>query len=382
MMKPCPRLHLGLTDARDTRRMPTFIKGLDLNREFYFEVVEPLLREEFPELNYSAGLVGHGSDVLGFDSPISTDHDWGPHLALLFSDIDFLSYQPKVDALLRAKLPPSYKGFSTHFVEGDRYLKHTPKLKKHGPVNHLFGFWTVRSFFQHYLGYNIDLRPTYRDWLLFPQQSLIEVTAGQLFRDDLGFQRARDSFAWYPDDIWRYMLRVQWGKILDELQMQARNGKENELLGAQIITARTVQKMMLLVFLMEKRYAPYSKWFGAAFREWLRSGPALYRDFQKILDEKNWKKRQRLLAKAYGTLGEMHNRLAITKPLSTKIVDFYGRGIPVIDTWQYVEEIEKSIKNEKLRNMRFPLGNIDQFIDHARINHMNYVYNELQDIIQ
>ncbi|MGE5540683.1 MAG: DUF4037 domain-containing protein [Bacillota bacterium] len=362
--------------------MPRFIKGLDLNREFYFEVVEPLMREEFPDLQYSAGLIGHGSDVLGFDSPTSKDHDWGPHLSLVFSDVDFVTYRDPVDQMLRNRLPPSYKGFPTNFVEGDRYRKHIPRLKKRGPMDHLFGFWTIRSYFQHYLGFDIDRKPTYQDWLLFPQQALIEITAGQLFRDDLDFEEVRSRFHYYPDDIWRYMLRVQWGKILDELQMQARSAKENDALGAQVITARTVQKMMFLNFLMEKRYAPYSKWFGVAFREWLRAGSTMIPIYTGILNEKNWRKRQRRLANAYVKLGEMHNRLGITKPLSTKIVDFYGRGIPIIDMWQYVDELERSIRNEKLRTMRFPLGGIDQFIDHARINHMDYVYNELQDIIQ
>lgn len=362
--------------------MPKFIQGLDLNREFYYEVVEPLLKETFPDLQYSAGLVGHGSDVLGFDSPTSTDHDWGPRLCLFFSDVDFVNQKDAVDRMLRDRLPTSYKGHSTHFVEGDRYLKHVPKLKKRGPVNHLFSFFTIRSFFQHYLGFDVGRRMTYRDWLLFPQQALLDITAGKLFHDDLGLQKKRNEFAWYPDDIWRYMLRVQWGKILDELQMQARSAEENDLLGAHIISARTIQKMMFLVYLMERQYAPYSKWFGVAFRKWLRPGPELTEEYLAILNEKNWKKRQLMLAKAYQQLGEMHNKLGITKPLSTRIVNFYGRDYPIIDTWQFVEALEKSIRNAQLRNMKYPIGSIDQFIDHARINHMNYVYNELRDVIQ
>ena len=33
----------------------------------------------------------------------------------------------------------------------------------------------------------------------------------------------------------------------------------------RIVTARMAEKLMRLCFLIERRYAPYSKWFGAAF---------------------------------------------------------------------------------------------------------------------
>jgi hypothetical protein len=362
--------------------MPKFIKGLDLNREFYYDVVGPLMSKEFPELQYSAGLVGHGSDVQGFDSPPSTDHDWGPRLALFFSDVDFVNQKDKVDQMLRKKLPTSYKGFPTHFVDGDYYLKHRPKLKKRGPVNHLFEFWTPRSFLQHYLGFDIARRPSFRDWLLFPQQALLEITGGELYRDDLGVQKIRDRFSWYPDDIWRYMLYIQWWKIADEIERPARSGKEGDEVGSMVITARTIQKLMFMCFLMERRYAPYAKWFGVAFQRWLACGPDMYPLLLSILHEKQWLPRQKLIAKAYKKLGEMHNALHITRPITPVIKDFHGRGYPVIHLDDYLQELKASIKHRELRDMRWPLGSVDQFIDHAHINQMDYVYRELGDIIQ
>ena len=58
----------------------TFVPGLELARQFYAEVVRPLLEQGAPGLRYSAALLGPGSEVLGFDSARSTDHDWGPRL--------------------------------------------------------------------------------------------------------------------------------------------------------------------------------------------------------------------------------------------------------------------------------------------------------------
>ncbi|GHO62603.1 hypothetical protein KSC_014950 [Ktedonobacter sp. SOSP1-52] len=60
--------------------MPIFIPGVELSRRFYEEIVHPLLVEAYPELAYAAALIGPGSEVLGFDSEMSMDHDWGPRL--------------------------------------------------------------------------------------------------------------------------------------------------------------------------------------------------------------------------------------------------------------------------------------------------------------
>jgi len=62
--------------------MNQFMPGLELNRLFYSEVIQPLLAARFPDVVYSAGLIGYGSDVLGYDTAISTDHEWGPRLLI------------------------------------------------------------------------------------------------------------------------------------------------------------------------------------------------------------------------------------------------------------------------------------------------------------
>ena len=58
--------------------MYRFVAGLDLARQFYEDAVRPLVGE----LPHSAALIGPGSEVLGFDTARSTDHDWGPRLLL------------------------------------------------------------------------------------------------------------------------------------------------------------------------------------------------------------------------------------------------------------------------------------------------------------
>ena len=56
--------------------MPQFIPGLELSRRFYIEAVRPILDKYFPSLPHAAALLGYGSEVLGFDDEVSTDHNW------------------------------------------------------------------------------------------------------------------------------------------------------------------------------------------------------------------------------------------------------------------------------------------------------------------
>jgi len=52
-----------------------FQLGTALAARYYGEVVWPLLDRHAPGLPHAAALIGWGSEVLGFDSPRSTDHN-------------------------------------------------------------------------------------------------------------------------------------------------------------------------------------------------------------------------------------------------------------------------------------------------------------------
>ena len=66
-----------------------FIPGLELARRFYWEAVRPILDADFPGLRHSAALIGTGSEVLGFDTPMSADHHWGPRAMLFLAEDDY-----------------------------------------------------------------------------------------------------------------------------------------------------------------------------------------------------------------------------------------------------------------------------------------------------
>jgi hypothetical protein len=79
------------------------VSGLRLARRFYDRGVAPLIAA----VPHSAGLLGDGSEVLGFDDAISTDHDFGPRVQVFVAEENDAR---RVHAALE-KLPQSFEGF-------------------------------------------------------------------------------------------------------------------------------------------------------------------------------------------------------------------------------------------------------------------------------
>ena len=65
--------------------MTDFISGLELGEQFYAEAARPILEEHFPQLRYSAAMLGWSSEVLGYDDEESRDHNWGPRFQLFLT---------------------------------------------------------------------------------------------------------------------------------------------------------------------------------------------------------------------------------------------------------------------------------------------------------
>ena len=123
--------------------------------------------------------------------------------------------------------------------------------------------YTLEGFAQAHLGLipNDDI-----DWLLLTGQSVLEITAGPLFRDDTGDLSAlRASLAWYPPAVEGYLIASSWLRIDQELPFIGRTRERGDVLGSQIITARVARAVMHLTFLLERRWPPYAKWYGTAY---------------------------------------------------------------------------------------------------------------------
>ena len=343
--------------------MTTFISGLELNKSFYQEVVKPILEANFSGLRYSAALIGYGSDVLGFDTPISTDHEWGPRLLLFLSEADYEKYKVEIDDTLSKKLPYIFRGFSTNFSSGN--IQWQEPISS-GLVNHKIWILTIASFFKLSLNFSPYSKIKTLDWLTFPEQKLLEITSGKVYYDGLReLNPIRAKFNYYPKDIWLYLLSVQWLAIAQEEAFLGRCGDIGDELGSQLIAARTIHKLMKLCFLMERRYAPYSKWFGKAFTQ-LSCAKRLAPIFENILVANYWKQREEQMSQAYEIIARMHNNLCLTSPLETKVIDYYDRPYRVIHANRFARAIRDTIGKEKVRNLP-NFGAIDQLVNNTDV---------------
>ncbi len=305
--------------------MPDFIPGLQLSEAFYWEAVRPILDRQFPGLAHSAGLIGWGSDVLGFDTPVSRDHGWGPRLVLFLEPAEFEAAHPAVHEALRQQLLVRFRGYSTHFSEPDPEDNGTQVVREleHGPVNHMVAIDTIPNTWHTLLGVDPFIPPSAASWLTFAEQALLSLTAGKVFHDGLGLEAARQRFAYYPPEVWRYLIASQWALISQEEAFVGRASSVGDELGSRVIAARLVHQLMGLCFLYEKCYAPYSKWFGTAFKQ-LRCSPQMGPLLASALDGATYAQREQSLAQAYTLAVELLNGLTIAPPLDSQTRTYSG----------------------------------------------------------
>ncbi len=342
------------------------IPGLELSAHFFDEAVRPLMSAHFPDLTYTAARLGYGSDVLGFDTPMSMDHGWGPKLTLFLSEENYAAFKNTIDHMLGHNLPFEIRGFPTHFG-GPMADGGVMTLKNQYPIHHMVHITTPERFFREYLGVDIAHPLIPADWLSIPQQRLRTLRAGRIFHDGLGrLEDLRESFDWYPDDLWRYLLACQWQRMDQTEPFLGRTGSVGDELGSRLLAAQLVRDLMGLAFLMEKHYPPYAKWFGTAFRQ-LKAAQNLIPIFQKVLDAQDWQTREKHLSGVYILMAQDHNALRLTPPITPEVTPFYNRPFLVLHSDRFVTALRESIQDPAVRALPPHLGSVDQISDNTDI---------------
>jgi uncharacterized protein DUF4037 len=336
---------------------PVFVPGLQLSRAFYTEAVQPHLAD----LPHSAARMGSGSEVLGFDTPRSADHEWGPRLEVFLSPAD-AGRIPELDRRLAERLPRTFHGWPTHFeiVEGDRVGRMSPT---DGPVRHRVGISTVDGWLA---GLGVDPRAALRahDWLALPTQTLAEVTGGAVFHDGLGeLEPVRAALAWYPPDVWRYVLACQWQRIAQEEAFVGRAGEVGDELGSAVVAARLVRDLMRLALLLHRRYPPYSKWLGSAFAALPVAG-ALDPVLRRALAATAWRERERHLSAAYEALAAVQNDTGLAAPVDPTTRPYFGRPFQVLKADRVADALLAAVGDPAIAALP-RVGAIDQHADNT-----------------
>jgi len=344
--------------------MSEFIPGLELAHLYYREAVGPILEAEYPKLVHSAGLIGPGSEVMGFDDQMSVDHNWGPQVMLFLSDEDHARMADGLHQTLGYNLPFTFQGYPTHFEDiSDDPGSVVPKMINSRPINHRVYITTLHGFVRRYVGIEPDQKLTLLDWLTIPEQKLRALVTGAVYHDGLNvLESMRRKLAYYPHDLWLYLLSAQWQRIGQEEAFVGRTGVVGDEVGSTVIASRLVRDLMRLCLLMEKQYAPYPKWFGSAFAR-LDCADLLMPIFEKVLWSRNWQDRQEHLAAAYEIVATMHNDLAITEPVPTTASQFHSRPFMVIHGDAIARAIWEVIEDPEVKRLPYGVGKVDQYVD-------------------
>jgi len=221
------------------------------------------------------------------------------------------------------------------------------------------------------------------NWLTLPEQKLRVMRSGRVFHDGLGeLEKIQVQLHYYPRAVWLYLLAAQWRRIDQEEPFMGRCGEVGDEIGSRILTARLIRDVMRLCFLMEREYAPYSKWFGTAFSQ-LKCARELTPSLMAALSGGTWQEREAHLSLVYELVAAQHNALGITPALDAKVSNFHDRPFKVIQSGRFVEAIRNAIQDDEVRRLPEHLGGVDQFVDStdvssytARARRLKFMYQE------
>lgn len=232
------------------------MKGLELAEAYWRDVGLPMIRERFADSagRLAVGLVGPGSECFGFDDELARDHDWGPAFCLWLTDED----HDRIGAGLQrayAELPAAFMGFG-------------PRRASPGEEWRV-GVSRTTAFFRKFTGL---ARPpaSLPEWLRIPEHHLATCTNGRVFSDPLGeFTCWRQALLdYYPEDV---RLKRIAGLCITAAQTGQynfiRSIRRRELFSAAYSAVKFCADAIALVFLLNRRYAPFYKWLHRAVRD-------------------------------------------------------------------------------------------------------------------
>lgn len=335
------------------------MQGIELSRRFYADIVGPWLAEAAPGLPHAAALIGYGSELLGLDDETSRDHNWGPRVHIILTRELFDAHARRLVAEFAQIVPERFLGEPIGWRGRPHPAADGPEAA--GDIRHGLECHTLEAKLEWSFATRSVDELTPRHWLGFAEQKLLAFTAGSVFRDDDGrLEQARQRLAYFPDDVWFYKIACQWRRIAEEQAFVGRAGQAGDDLGSRVIAARLVRDVMRMAFLIERRYAPYSKWLGSLFSRLPLSG-ALTPHLQRALLAEHWEGRGEALASAYLELAKHQNALGIA-PFEAIVGHYFGRPFATINADDAVASAVTAIADPQVRALPV-IGSLDQVSD-------------------
>ncbi len=267
---------------------------VDISRNFFNEVVKPILEREFPaETAQTAfGVFGYGSEALRLDDEYSRDHHWGIRIDALMPQEVFDRKREEILAVLGQNMPKTFRGheLGEGIVAGAGVAPDT-----------------LEGLLARTIG--LDHPPqTYEEWLGLPEEDIIHITNGEVWHDPAGrFTAVRDTLqGYYPEPVWLRRI-AHWCRYYSGMGTYALKRallRDNELY-ANLTFARAIRLGIQLAFMLDRQYYPYDKWLLAFFERL----PRLSEPLGPIVDEavklsSSWERKLVLLDQMSDVLDE------------------------------------------------------------------------------
>lgn len=342
----------------------TKITGIELSEKFYRNCVLPILEKIEPALiqQHAAGLVGAGSEVIGFDDSYSRDHDWAPRLVIFVPEEQRKAISQRIFDIVCAEIPDRFLGFATRIFpayneENEEMNRGNPFISVTSPERFAFLMMGLKSF-----------PPSPIDWLLIPEQRLLEFTSGRIFHDSFGrITELRKNLSYFPQDVWIYKLAFAFESIAWEFDLIADSAVRKNPISMKLNTARTVQRIFNLAFLAVRSYQPgYQKWMEKRLRQLSILSSEFFQRIQIGLSETNYEivtsQLNLCIAELYELLKKPLN-LPMTPPtVKTRFSEIIAtQDIAAL----IMERIDSSpLKSIKTTRFNTSFGGIDQWLAH------------------
>lgn len=305
------------------------MKGLELSRGYYEDVVRPAIEEKFGDkINRMAfGLVGDGSECYGFDDELSQDHDFGPRVQIWLTNEDFEEFGRDLQKFMET-VTKEYKGYKG------------VNMSQYGDGRE--GVFTIGGFFARFIG--MDHVPAgIQEWRMIPEVNLSIATNGEVFYDELGrYTKFRKILQrQYPEELRMKKMAAKCMKMAQAGQYNyVRCMQRGEYVAAWIAASEFIKEACSMVHLLNKSYCPFYKWAHRSLKTLPILGQEVAMYMDGFISASEVRASAQIIEKISAVIIEELQKEGLTNSKSDFLLD-------------HGPEIQSRIKDEKLR--RLPL---------------------------
>jgi hypothetical protein len=240
------------------------VKGLAIAKDFFLKWGLPFLEKEFPYLvgHMAAGRFS-GSDVLGADDQISSDHNWGPQFSLFLSEEDYDNHAEALSERMNGSAPKRWQGYWFDGA-GDKNV-----LVENVPywIERQIGFTKPPQSDQEWgvivrdrrVGGSVETR----------ESALYYLKHGALWLDNnKEFAQWRKALEKYPEEVWFARLGEECFRLWQygEYNFLQRIAKRGDPIAIAMCLGEFAEGVMHMMLLLQREYTPYWKWLTREFR--------------------------------------------------------------------------------------------------------------------